>query len=154
MDSLGGILIKGLLGNPILAQFRLFIDILIEEVTPTPTPSSTETPTVTPTPSSTDYPTPTPTPTPTVTPLPVDWTGGHGGAGGGREPEPENRTVKITLRYKSKERVSYHKTNDRIVRVMINIIGLLNKARSVFQKVTVRLSQTKSEVTKIKVKTK
>ncbi len=32
MDSLGGILIKGLLGNPILAQFRLFLDVTIEEV--------------------------------------------------------------------------------------------------------------------------
>lgn len=39
-DSLGGILTNGLLGNPIIARFNLFVDIQID-VTPTPTPTPT-----------------------------------------------------------------------------------------------------------------
>lgn len=43
MDSLGGILINGLLGNPILAKFNLFVQVIIEDITPTPTPTPTPT---------------------------------------------------------------------------------------------------------------
>lgn len=124
MDSLGGILIKGLLGNPILARFSLFVDIIIEDITPTPTPY----------PSAT-LPTPTVTVTPTVTPTPVVIVGG---GGGGRYPDlSENeRLIKITLVYKGKQRISIHKVNNNTLRISINILKgityLKEKAYSVY----------------------
>lgn len=123
MDSLGGILIKGLLGNPILARFSLFIDILIEDITPTPTPY----------PSAT-LPTPTVTVTPTVTPTPVVIVGG----GGGRYPDlsDNERLIKITLVYKGKQSISIHKVNNNTLRISINILKgityLKEKAYSVY----------------------
>ena len=70
MDTLGGILIKGLLSNNLIAGFfNLNWSITVEPVTPTPTPSVTVTPT----------PTIYPTPTPTLQP-PVPNYGGGGGS--------------------------------------------------------------------------
>lgn len=111
MDSLGGILIKGLLGNPILARFSLFLDIVIEDVTPTPTPqpSYTITPTVT----------IGPTVTPTPTPIPI-----HVGGGGGRYPDvaSDEKLVKVTITYKGKSHVSIHKVNNKTLKISINIL--------------------------------
>lgn len=171
MDSLGGILIKGLLGNPILAKFKMFFDLTIEDVTPTPTPSGTPTPTPTssyepPDPSATPgltlTPTPTPgvsatlpTPTPYVEPTPtviqVNW--GHGGGSGGGGlvlGKEEKRTVKITIRYKTREWVSIHTVTDKILRVTINTITFLNKVKKKMYDISLKI--TKKEPTTVKVK--
>lgn len=104
MDSLGGILTKGLLGNPILANFQLFLGITLEDVTQPPTP--------------------TPTPTPTETPKVGDYIGGRSRASGYEE--QQKRSVKITIRFKSKEYSSVYNISDRILRVAINTINYLN----------------------------
>lgn len=106
MDSLGGILIKGLLGNPILARFNLFVEVIIEDITPTPTPSMSAT-------------LPTPTPTVTPTPLPV-----HVGGGGGRYPDlkEDEKIVKVTIIYKGRQHITIHKVNNKTLRISINIL--------------------------------
>lgn len=132
-DSLGGILVKGLLGNPILAHFNLFFEIIIETVTPTP--SVTATPIVTPTP----YP-----------PLP----GGGGGSsvtiGSLVIPGKKPKNTKITIRYKDKSVVTYHNNEDKIVNVAINIVRIFNSIKTAVQKITVR----KPKIDNIKIKVK
>jgi len=161
MDSLGGILVKGLLGNPIIAQFNLFLQVIIETITPTPTqsvlPTQTLTPTVTATvtpsvsvsatPSVTPQPSSTPA-TPTPAPTPPIFNHGHGQS----KKVPEQKTIKITIRYKKRETVSYHKTDDRIVRVMINIVNVMNKVMNLINSVKVRFMTTPTPNPKIKVK--
>lgn len=116
MDSLGGILIKGLLGNPILARFNLFVEVIIEDITPTPTPSMSAT---LPTPTPTVTVTLTPTPTVTPTPLPA-----HVGGGGGRYPDlkEDEKIVKVTIIYKGRQHITIHKVNNKTLRISINIL--------------------------------
>ena len=148
MDSLGGILIKGLLGNPILAHFNLFLDITIEDITPTPTPTPSYEPT--PTPSSSQGVTPTPTPAvsatlPTPTMLPA-WVGG----GGGTIRSDEKKTVRIVIRYKDKEYSSVHTITDKMLRLTINTISAFNVVKDKI--INIALKFKKKETPTIQVK--
>ena len=116
MDSLGGILTKGLLGNLIIARFSLFVDIIIEDITPTPTP--------------------TVTPTPTTTPIPVPIVGGGGGA------LPDHRIIKVTVIYKGREHVSIHKVNDKTLRININILKGITYIKDTVYSVAVSIRKT------------
>jgi hypothetical protein len=142
-DSLGGILTKGLLGNPIIAYFNLFLEIIVEPV-PTPTPSISATPSVTP------YPTPTPLP----------GGGSGGGSTGGRGgiifdtfKTPREKNIRIIIRYKGKSVTTYHNNEDKFVHIVINILRVFNSVKDRIKKVTLRKIEDKdTTINKIKVK--
>lgn len=134
MDSLGGILIKGLLGNPILAKFNLFLEFTLEDITPTPTPTATPTPTV----------------TPTVT-LPSHG-GGNGAVETRKEKEEERkRVVKITVRYKNKEYSSVYTLTDKILRVTINTIDYLNTVKEHIHNISLKFKKKGDTTVKVKI---
>lgn len=128
MDSLGGILTKGLLGNPILAHFNLFYFEIIVTETPTPT--------------VTDTPTPTPTLPPTPTPLPGD-IGLKGNSHAGMPEEKREKTVRIAIKFKSREYVETYTLNDRKLRITINIVNYLNKAANKLRDITLKFKRNR-----------
>lgn len=111
MDSLGGILTGGLLGNPILSISGYGFSITFTEIpSPTPTPSA-----------SSGYPTPTPTPT-----LPNSYGGGRHYA---QEDEPDGRVfINITVNYK-KYTKSYI-VNKKRISLIIKSISAIKKVKS------------------------
>lgn len=114
IDSLGGLLTNGLLGNPIIASFNLFIQVTVENVTPT-------------------------------VPLYSSRGHGYGWGGNGREddddlptiPVQKTKDIKITIRFKGKEFVTYHQNGDKLVGVVINIIRRFNKVIESMQNITI-----------------
>lgn len=141
MDTLGGILIKGLLSNNLIAGFfNLNWSITVEPVTPTPTPSVTVTPT----------PTIYPTPTPTLQPPVPNYGGGGGSVVIGRQTVPNNKDIKITIRYKDKQITSFHKKSDKVVKITINIIRMFNKISETIKKISVKRKASKQITVKVK----
>lgn len=125
MDSLGGILTNGLLGNPIISRFGLFL-VQIEDVTPTPTPTVTQSPT----------PTLAPTQTPTVTPTPTPV---YLYPAAGYFLKDNKKLVKITIKYKEHEHVSLHVVRQGTFKIMINILGYVSVAKEKLIGVKVKL---------------
>lgn len=142
MDSLGGILIKGLLSNNLIAGFFSLYLSLTVEVTPTPTPSVT----LSPSPSLT-------LPPPTITPTPTPITNVGGGGGSitiGRIIPPNTKDVKITLRVMGKQYTSMHRKSDKVVKVTINIINMFNKIKKSIININIRQKQKKDINIKVK----
>lgn len=152
-DSLGGLLIGGMLGgNLITGFFNSWLSITVETVTPTPTVTVTVTPTPTPTIGITPTP---PVITPTPTPLPPSYGGGGSGGAvvvGRMTPPPANKDIKITLTVQGKKYVTYHKKDDKIVKIVINIVRIFNSVKERIQNITIRKPSKENKVNTIKVK--
>lgn len=129
MDSLGGILTNGLLGNPILGRFNLFIGILIEDITPTPTV------------------TPTITPTPTI--FPPD--NQNSGGGGYSSLKDNQKLVKITIMFRGREHISVHTVNDKTLSVGINILKKLTQVKESLLSVYVKMRERVKTIIKVTI---
>jgi hypothetical protein len=176
-DKLGGILINGLLGNPILARLHLFFELIIEDITPTPTPTPSTTPSVSATlppptltkpnvtsvngdltltpPLATPTPTPaTPTPTPTATTFipPDDGGGGGGGRSHAFDATPPKRVIRVTIRMKGREYTKIYTITQRMLRATINTINRLNRVVDTIRGVKVRVQQKTPPKVQVKVK--
>lgn len=113
MDSLGGILTKGLLGNPILAHFNLFFFSVV--ITDPSTPSSGG----------------------STAPRFAGWTRP------GEEKEEAVRSVTISVKFKTKEFVNTYELTERKLRVTINILDILTRAVERLRNISLKFKKTR-----------
>lgn len=126
MESFGGMLTFGLLGNPIINFMGTIFGVIVEDITPTVTPTPTAEP-----------------PTPPIF---------HPGGGGGRYPDlaDDQRLVKVTIVLRGKRHVSIHKVNDKTLRISINILKALTNIKEKTQNVFVGIRKAAYNI-KVKI---
>lgn len=115
MDSLGGILIKGLLGNPILAHFNLFFF----DITITVPPDGGGHGGVGERPSFTGWTRP------------------------GEEKEEEVRTITISVKFKAKEFVNTYELTEKKLRITINILDILTRTVNKLRNISLKFKKTR-----------